>query len=95
MSKKTKDALITKEEAQAESNSNKPSLELLRLFELVNEIPIEYPGLPSSRMISDKLFSEGLTSRFPQFDDEEFFNLRTFEFENGNALFASVRRLQN
>lgn len=62
MSKKTKDALITNEEAQTNSGSSKPPTELLHLIEIVNEIGVMYrvnfPDLPSSQTIAEKLYSE-------------------------------------
>jgi hypothetical protein len=73
MTKKRKDTLITKEEARSEANSSKPSHELLRLIELVNEFGVLYrvkrPNLPSSQMISDKIYSESEIYIENQYED--------------------------
>ena len=62
MTKKLKDTVITKKERQADSESDKPSPELLYLIAVVNEIckpyRADFQKLPSSTMIKERIYSK-------------------------------------
>lgn len=74
MPKKRKDTLITKTKKQTDNAFSNPSPELLNLFELVNELDkvfqVSFSILPSSRKISERLYSE--LSPYSEEDVEEY-----------------------
>lgn len=75
MVKKSKDTLITKTKKQMDDAFSNPSPELLHLFELVNELDkafrVSFSILPSSRKISERLYSE--LSPYSEEDVEGYF----------------------
>jgi hypothetical protein len=84
MSNKRKDTLITKTKTN-NNDSNKPSNELLGLIELVNEMLLKKPSLTYSRVIAEKLYTDGITTISSE-ENGGYFNKKIIISSNSRAM---------